>query len=182
MRTAPRPKVVPAVDDKTRKVIHGDVTVDYATGAIGFLIPHKLEGTNAGMWGGHWSKKHKATDQWEVLLKIVMADYEGSNTITRHRPHYIRALNLPPVNGRRLITITRFTPSRRNFLKDDDNDAMAMKPIVDAIKRLGLIRADSKTWTRLVPLKQDLSPDGKWWTSAVISIPAGEPLPFPSAL
>lgn len=177
-----RPKVVLAVDDETRKVIHGDVTVDYATGTIGFLIPHKLEGTNAGMWGGHWGRKHQATDQWEVLMKIVLADFAKADTVTAFRPHYIRALNLPPVVGKRVITVTRFTPSRRNFLKDDDNDAMAMKPLVDAIKRLGLIRQDSRTWTRLQPLTHDLSPDGKWWTSAVISIPAGEPLPFPDAL
>lgn len=181
MRTERR-SVVPARDEQTRQIIHGSVAVDLSTGAITFLIPQKLEGTNAGMWGGHWSKKHKATSQWETFLKIVMADYAKADTVSGFRPHYIRALNLPPVVGRRVITITRFTPSTRNFLKDDDNCAMALKPIVDAIKRLGLIRQDSKDWTRLTPLRQEVSPLGGWWTRALITIPAGEPLPFPGAL
>lgn len=181
MRTEQRRVITPAADDQ-RRVIHGHVRVDHGTGAITFVIPHKLEGTNAGMWGGHWRKKHHATEQWETLMKIVMGDYAGRDSVTEFAPHYVRALSLPPVVGKRLIQVTRHCPSRRNFTRDDDNDAMAQKPIVDAIKRLGLIRQDSKNWTRILPLLQDVSPDGRWWTSAQISIPAGEPLPFPGAL
>lgn len=188
MRTEPRRTVTPAIDEQ-RRVIHGHVTVDFATGEIHFVIPHKLEGTNAGMWGGSWHRKHHATQQWETVMKIVMGDYAGRDSITEFDPYFIRALGLPPIDGsrrstagKREIQITRLCPSRRNFTRDDDNDAMAQKPIVDAIKRLGLIRQDSRNWTRLRPLLQDVSPDGRWWTRAQIFIPAGEPLPFPGAL
>lgn len=202
MRTVPRPVAPPAVDAATKQIIHGLAIVDRATGTIQIRIPMKLEGTNAGMWGSHWSRKRKATEEWETRLKTVMADFCGRDTVSGFHPFYIRALGLEPVEclkvgvagvggrqtlpgrskhrcspddpacrlTRRVVQVRRLCPSRRNFTRDDDHTPMAQKPLLDAVKRLGLIRDDARTWTALRPLQQDVSPDGRWWTEIEITV------------
>jgi len=51
---------------------------------------------------------------------------------------------------RRRVTVVREVLSRRNLLKDDDNRAFSVKPIYDALKRLGLLFDDSSTWVERV--------------------------------
>lgn len=188
MRTEKR-TFVQARDEDTRRIIHGTVSVDRGTGAITFRIPHKLEGLNQRVLGGHWIQKHKLREQWETAIKICLSDFLGRDSITEFHPCYIQALGFPPIEkgrkvltGKRVIGVTRCAPKLQNFLKDDDNRAMALKPIVDALKNLGFLRADSASWTTLLPLQQRVSDDGRWWTECVISLPAGEPVPFPAAL
>jgi hypothetical protein len=184
-----RRQFVQAREEETRRVIHGSVTVDRGTGAITFRIPHKLEGLNQRILGAHWIKKHQAREAWETAIKICIGDYLGRDSITEFHPDYIRALGFPAldtsrkcITGRRVIAVTRCSPKARNFLKDTDNRFMALKPLVDAIKNLRLIRGDSANWTTLMPIQQRVSEDGRWWTEFVIALPAGEPVPFPAAL
>lgn len=195
MRTEPRRVAPPAVDPATKQIIHGLCVVDRATGAVAIRIPMKLEGTNAGMWGSHWSRKRKASEEWETRLRTVMADFAGRDTISEFHPHYLRALGLEPVvcestawaaaigkkhrcnpadaicaKTKRVLQVRRLCPSRRNFTRDDDHTPMAQKPLLDALKRLGFFRDDSRNWLDLKPLLQDVSPDGRWWTEIAVTV------------
>lgn len=174
-------KALPAIDERTRTIIHGTLRVDAETGAIVITIPMKLEGTNRGMWGGHWSRKHKASEEWETRLRTLMAHHAGCDTISGFHPNYLGALGLPPVTTKRVVQVHRICPSRRNFTRDDDHTPMAQKPLLDAIKRLGFIRQDSRNWIELKPLAQEVSPDGKWWTAIEITVPAEAHLPSTAA-
>lgn len=194
MKRVTAPRVPAVVDTTTKQIIHGLAAVDRVTGRIQIRIPMKLEGTNAGMWGSHWSRKSAVSSEWETRLKFVMADFCGRDTVAAFHPDYVRAFGLEPVvcetgalaatlgtrhrcdptdatcrRTQRVIQIRRLCPSRRNFTRDDDHTPMAQKPLLDAIKRLRLIRDDSRNWVELRPLTQEVSPDGRWWTEIEIT-------------
>jgi hypothetical protein len=59
-------------------------------------------------------------------------------------------------------------PSARNFIRDDDNLRFAVKPLLDALKRQGYIKNDSRKWLEHPTPTQSVSPDGKDWTIVTI--------------
>jgi Holliday junction resolvase RusA-like endonuclease len=93
-------------------------------------VPLELKSPNT--WQGrHWRYKHRESQMWEeaiwTLCALVM------------KPRRICEV-------KRRVTVTRFVPSARNFIRDDDNLRFATKPLNDALKRLGLIKNDSRNW------------------------------------
>lgn len=163
--------------DATRTIVPGRLEVDYELGAIVIALPVKLESPNDGNWGSHWARKHRASVAWETHIKLEMARFAGADTISGWHPHYLAALLLPPVTGRRRVAIGRQAPSRRNFLKDADNGAIAQKPLLDALTRLGFIVDDKERWIDLAPLGQRVSDDGRYWTDIEVTVPLGDPVP-----
>lgn len=102
--------------------------------------------------GAHWTVKHRQTKRWEAALAGALGQ--------RH----LRALEQRPgIKEARVVRVERLVPSRRNFLKDDDNLAFSVKPLNDALTRLGLLADDSRAWLDQ-EIRQGVSPDGRYWT------------------
>ena len=133
-------------------------------------IPRELKSPNR--WNGrHWRYKHRETQEWEQFIWVKIAQQAG----TRDALQVLSVMNAIPSLKRvcqehRRVTVTRYVPSTRNFIKDDDNLRFAVKPVNDALKRLGLIRDDSRKWLEQPMPTQAVSTDGRWRT--VIEIEA----------
>lgn len=111
-------------------------------------LPRELKSPNK--WQGrHWRYKHRETLAWESEIKVAAL-------LAR------RALDRPECAVR--VAVTRIVPSRRNFIKDDDNLRFATKPLNDALKRLGAIRDDSRLWLQQAMPTQEVSAHGTYET------------------
>lgn len=129
-------------------------------------IPRELKSPNR--WQGrHWRYKHRETHEWEQAVWCAMLQQRPD--MLRVPP--IKALAMifrgEPVFGcreERRVVVTRECPSRRNFVKDEDNLRFSVKPLNDALKRLGLIRDDSRKWLEQPMPTQEVSADGRWRT------------------
>jgi hypothetical protein len=62
------------------------------------------------------------------------------------------------------VEVERHVPSARNFIRDDDNLRFSVKPLLDALKRQGYIKNDSRKWLEQPTPTQHVSADGKDWT------------------
>lgn len=129
-------------------------------------IPRRLESPNT--WNGrHWRVKHRISQEWEH--EIGGAYYQQ---IAKAPNDFMVALGcvMGPrkwegiVVGRQRVEIERHVPSMRNFIRDDDNLRFAVKPLLDALKRQGYIRNDSRKWLDHPTPTQHVSADGKDWT------------------
>jgi Holliday junction resolvase RusA-like endonuclease len=115
-------------------------------------IPRELVSPNR--WHGrHWRTKWRLTQAWEADL--VYLALIGSHA------HRRMALDAPT---RQRVSITRKVPSRRHFIRDDDNLRFAVKPLLDALTRQGYIHDDSRRWIELPTPAQQISADGGYWT------------------
>jgi hypothetical protein len=70
--------------------------------------------------------------------------------------------------GKQRVVVERQVASARNFIRDDDNLRFSVKPLLDALKRQGYIRNDSRKWLEHPTPTQSVSPDGKAWTLVTI--------------
>lgn len=127
-------------------------------------IPRRLESPNQSR-GAHWRVRHRITQEWERAIW----DIEVS------RPDLIAdlaiALRRGPKDWMRMrVEIERHVPSKRNFIRDDDNLAFAKKPLLDALKRRGWIKDDSRKWCESPLPTQHVSVDGQDRTVIQISI------------
>lgn len=134
-------------------------------------IPRQLKSPNA--WNGrHWRYKHKESQDWQMDIAWSLLTPEGQKGGIF--PLLLAANAIPVARlvcaDRRKVTITRLAPSARNFIRDDDNLRFAVKPVNDALKRLGLIRDDNRKWLDQPMPTQEVSPTGHW--STVIEIEA----------
>lgn len=126
-------------------------------------VPRELKSPNC--WQGrHWRFKHRESQDWEKQIWVVLAQRTGAK-------NYVEVLAcMNAIQPRRVcqekrrVIVTRFVPCKRNFIRDDDNLRFAVKPLLDALKRLGLIYNDSRRWIDLPVPTQDVSPDGRWRT------------------
>lgn len=138
-------------------------------------IPRELVSPNR--WNGrHWRVKHRISQEWEKAIGDAVID-----VFLRKAPigrlglvNAIGAMAGPKTwigyeAGRMRVAITRETPSGRNFIRDDDNLRFSVKPLVDALKRQGYIRNDSRKWIDLPTPEQRVSSDGKYWTEVALS-------------
>ena len=66
------------------------------------------------------------------------------------------------------LTVERQVPTRRHFIRDDDNLRFSVKPLCDALKRGGYIYDDSRKWLEHPTPTQSVSPDGQDWTIVTI--------------
>ena len=115
------------------------------------LSPNKWQGR-------HWSFKSRDTKDWEALVMCECVRQDRRFQFKRD----------PVVPFRRRVTIERLVPSKRNFIRDDDNLRFATKPLNDALKRLGLIYDDSRAWLEQTLPAQEVSTDGKYYTRILI--------------
>lgn len=67
-------------------------------------------------------------------------------------------------DSRMRVTIERQVPSGHNFIRDDDNMRFSVKPLLDALKRQGYIKNDSRKWLDHPTPTQVVSADGRDWT------------------
>ncbi len=96
---------------------------------IHFVIDHRILSRNQ-LDKMHWSQRGKVRQAWTYLFRAQL------------RMPYTQ-----PLHGdcRALVTIF----SHRNRLIDDDNLAGGGKPVLDAMKHVGLIKDDNRTWCRV---------------------------------
>jgi hypothetical protein len=127
-------------------------------------IPRELRSPNAWLWK-HWRIKQRERETWEQEIAVALLTDRGK----RHLGAVLQAMNAIQASRRtcderRRVTVTRLVPSRRNFIKDDDNLRFSVKPVNDALKRLGLIHSDSRQWLEQSMPMQEVSPDGTYAT------------------
>lgn len=138
---------------------------------IDLTVERELKSPNR--WQGrHWRYKHRESQDWQMAIAFEMLTQEAQRSVWA----LLYASNdMKPRRvcvERRRVTVARLVPSRRNFIRDDDNLRFATKPLNDALKRLGLIHDDSRKWLEQVIPTQEVSTDGKYYTRITI-----EPVP-----
>jgi hypothetical protein len=135
-------------------------------------IPRELVSPN--QWNGrHWRVKHRISQDWEHALGTALLDEFSRGKY----PGLMNALGVyvGPKKwigyeaGKVRVSITREVPSGRNFIRDDDNLRFCVKPLLDALKRQGYIKNDSRKWIELPTPEQRISADGEYWTEIQIA-------------
>lgn len=132
------------------------------------VLPLKLQSPNR-LRGFHWKSRHRETKVFQAALSIIGGvDLKPWSVVTGvewrldgrglKKPYEIRR------KERRRVTVIRQVATRRQFIRDDENLHFAVKPLNDALKRLGLLYDDSRTWLEQPPVEQQLSPDGQPYT------------------
>lgn len=120
-------------------------------------IPRRLESPNT--WNGrHWRVKYRLSQEWEQ--EIAYGAVKAGEA-----PWILRICFVPP---KVRVIVERQVPSARNFIRDDDNLRFSVKPLLDALKRQGYIRNDSRKWLEHPTPTQSVSADGKDWTIVTI--------------
>lgn len=137
-------------------------------------IPRRLDSPNT--WNGrHWRVKHRLSQEWfnelgGALYEFIVAQRRPIQDITDD----IMKLQGGSIATKRLrVTVERHVPSGRNFIRDDDNLRFAVKPLLDALKRQGYIKNDSRKWLEHPTPTQHVSADGKDYT--IIRIEPADP-------
>lgn len=134
-------------------------------------IPRELKSPNR-MAKGHWSRRHRESQEWEKFIWVAVLQQRSTVLPVTPVQAAVASLKGQPIFGcqeKRRVSVIRECPSKRNFIKDDDNLRYSVKQLNDAIKRLGLIRDDSRKWLEQ-SVTQAVSSDGRWRT--VIEIEA----------
>jgi hypothetical protein len=114
--------------------------------SVTLRIPRELRSPNAWLWG-HWRIKQRERQTWEQEIALALLPKRGQPSVVT----MLQAMNAIPATKRvcdekRRVSVTRIVPSRRNFIKDEDNLRFSVKPVNDALKRLGLIKDDNAKW------------------------------------
>jgi hypothetical protein len=123
-------------------------------------IPRELRSPNAWMWT-HWRIKQRERETWEREVFAQAAIHYGTGRAMRLQVAGSLGSGDP---SRHRVTVTRVVPSRRNFIRDDDNLRFSVKPLNDALKRCGLIYSDARTWLEQSMPTQTVSPHGRYET------------------
>lgn len=111
-------------------------------------VPRELVSPNK--WNGkHWRTKHRLTQAWEQDIAWLAR---------------AQRLEPPATPGRCRVAVTRETPNGHHWIRDDDNLRFCVKPLLDALKRSGYIKNDSRKWLDLPTPEQKVSADGQHWT------------------
>lgn len=144
------------------------------TGGLAFQIQRELRSPNRFL-GMHWREKYRERKRWQAALTNAVVESLG---LPAAQQRLSPASGLPGATGvrthiRQRVTLERQAPSRRRFVRDDDNLRFAIKPILDALKQLELIFDDRRTWIELVEPTQAVSADGTFWTHLTIE-PLGD--------
>jgi len=113
--------------------------------------------------------KHRISQEWDCYFdgacptekgkRNIFALLVASNSVRPKREQTQRVR----------VAVAREVPSGRNFIRDDDNLRFCVKPLLDALKRLGFIRNDSRKWIELPTPEQRISTDGHYWTEVILS-------------
>lgn len=113
--------------------------------------------------------KHRISQEWERALGSAVANQFVAEHGGIDFPTVLGAMVGPKkwaglVAGRMRVTVERIVPSGRNFIRDDDNLRFSVKPLLDALKRQGYIRNDSRKWLDHPTPTQSISEDGQDYT------------------
>lgn len=152
--------------------------------ALELRIPRRLDSPNT--WNGrHWRVKHRLSQEWEHAIGGAWFEHIAAAAKAKGRKvGFGDALEatLGPRKaygfeaGKMRIEIERHVPSGRNFIRDDDNLRFSVKPLLDALKRQGYIKNDSRKWLEHPTPTQHISADGKDWTVVRIdAVPEAQP-------
>jgi hypothetical protein len=135
-------------------------------------IPRRLESPNT--WNGrHWRVKHRISQDWAHEIGGAwfqkIADDARAKGKRAGVGDALEAMIGPKKAygfeaARMRVEVERHVPSARNFIRDDDNLRFAVKPLLDALKRLGYIKNDSRKWLDHPTPTQHVSADGRDWT------------------
>ena len=129
-----------------------------------FRIPRRLESPNT--WNGrHWRVKHRISQEWEKEIWTSLAQRTEARSVFE----VLVCMNAMPELKRNAlqkmrVEVERHVPSARNFIRDDDNLRFSVKPLLDALKRQGYIKNDSRKWLEHPMPTQHVSEDGKDYT------------------
>lgn len=109
-------------------------------------IPRELRSPNKWLWG-HWRIKQRERQAWETDIAASLLTEKGKRNVFA----LLEAMNAVPdarraCSVKRRVTVTRIVPSTRRFIRDEDNLRFSVKPVNDALKRLGLIKDDNAKW------------------------------------
>jgi hypothetical protein len=135
-------------------------------------IQRRLESPN--IWNGrHWRVKHRISKDWELAIGHCAADAFVAEHGSIDFPNALGAILGPKkwigyVAPKMRVTVERHVPSGRNFIRDDDNLRFCVKPLLDAFKRQGYIKNDSRKWLEHPTPTQHVSADGLDWTVITI--------------
>lgn len=137
-------------------------------------IPRELVSPN--QWNGrHWRVKHRISQEWEKELSGALFDVFTAKVGKKNVGlDAVFGTLIGPRKwigyeaGRVRVSIGRLVPSYRNFIRDDDNLRFCVKPLLDALKRQGYIKNDSRKWIELPTPTQAVSDDGKHWTTIAL--------------
>lgn len=130
-------------------------------------IPMLLESPNTDR-GRHWRAKYSATKRWEEAIAVYAGGHLTPFTLiaderaVRTRQGFV--LKTRRRKARRRVIVTRYVAHQRQLLTDDDNLRYVAKPILDALKRLGVIYDDRREWLDHPAPTQEVSADGTDWT------------------
>ncbi len=123
-------------------------------------MPRELVSPN--QWNGrHWRVKHRISQEWE--RELVVAG-RGKRLPGRK----ILYDGYPYVDCRFRVTVERHVPSARNFIRDDDNLRFSVKPLLDALKRQGYIKNDSRKWIEHPTPTQHVTTNGEYRTVVIL--------------
>lgn len=141
-------------------------------GHLTLRVPRELVSPN--QWNGrHWRVKHRISQDWEKAIGSALLDQFVARGGKVDLASAITAASGPRWGvgyeaGRVRVRVTREVPSGRNFIRDDDNLRFSVKPLLDALKRQGYIKNDSRKWIELPTPEQKVSKDGNHWTEITI--------------
>ena len=167
-----------AFDPATKRIDHGSLVIDDATGTITIRLPYLLESPNKTLWQNRWVKKADR-DAWMTRLRHVMCQAAGLTTLSAFHALPAAALGLPRVTERRRVIFERWVPSKRHHALDGRNRDFAPKHLEDCLTKLGFWVDDNDTWLEKPPVTQPgVSPDGRPWTVVRIEIPTGCTVPL----
>lgn len=131
---------------------------------LDLVIHRRLDSPNKTR-GYHWRTRHRVAIGWENGIRSAAAaqllawGLVENVQITRGKTGR-RYIKVTRRKARRRVTVVRYVKSFRSFIRDEDNLRFAVKPINDALKRVGLIYEDSRAWLEQPELEQRVADDG----------------------
>jgi len=142
---------------------------------ITIRIQRQLLSPNAYL-GRHWREKNRERKRWQAHIVNAIASSCASSVVRELVSNEV----LPGGQGHcdqvRRVAVTRFAPHVRRFIKDDDNLRFSVKPILDALKHVGLIQHARRS----VPAVAGIRPARRRASSAAQAAPAATTQTEPS--
>jgi hypothetical protein len=136
-----------------------------------FRLPHELRTPNATIWRP-WTGLAADRARWERAFRAEIREWLSMRTIAGWTPHDSLAWpHLLAHKERRHLTVTRYVPSPRHFMRDERNLQFSIKGLEDALVHAQLIVDDRREWLTCDPVTQHVSPDGKFYTVVLLQRP-----------
>ena len=130
-------------------------------------MPFRLKSANAHA-RRHWKQWYRETHTWQALIVVAacrVGNAHGWSLIESVEMQRDTKGHFKPVEirrpERRRVSVIRVVKYRHHFISDDDNLKFALKPLLDALKRLGYLYDDKREWLDQPALpEQQVATDG----------------------